>query len=183
MRSSIIHRIVAAALVMATAGCGSSSTPRNPSPTPTPPTTPAAATCPALYDKVGFVRATIDGVPWTSDCVNATRSGVFSIAGTTFPSRGLSALLSLVIILGPPPGGPGTFGLNDNLNASVQTATSTVTAYTSLLGGTAPFNLTITSLTASGVSGTFAFVAAFSAPNAPASAPKVVTNGSFNVTF
>src|ERR1700730_2606866 len=100
--------------------------------------------------KSGSMSATINGVPWTADCIAVPFNvpTYLEIAGVkTAPS------LSIAIALGslaPNPGmgniGPGTFGLGDNLNAVVTNGTVAWQALPSSQGGARPLTFTINSL-------------------------------------
>jgi hypothetical protein len=142
---------------------------------------PPAANC-----KSGSMSATINGVPWTADCIAVPFNvpTYLEIAGVkTAPS------LSIAIALGslaPNPGmgdiGPGTFGLGDNLNAVVTNGTVAWQALPSSQGGAGPLTFTINTLTATSTSGTFLFTAP-PQTGGSASGTQVVINGVFNITF
>lgn len=127
----------------------------------------------------GTITATIDGVAYTGTISSATiqSSGLLNIASN-------SADLTRSINFAVQPAAVGTFsGASSAIQLNVITmSNNTVTGswLTSLNFGSG--SLTISSLSSTGVSGTFAFTAVPATPTTPA-ANKVVTNGTFTATF
>ena len=160
MRTSIAGRILSMVLVVATAGCGSSSTPTTPTPTTT-----------------NAITAIMDGVAYNSGSITAEIiSGALTMSSLNVADTAQLRFFTAARVGTETIGRSSTTGIGyATVNAGLVTA---VWAATPTLGsGT----LTITTLTATGATGTFAFTA--SPLSGSATGSKVVTNGTFNVTF
>jgi hypothetical protein len=122
----------------------------------------------------GTMTANIDGTAWNAGLTVAAtyQSSTFGIGGTDGTRQITIAVTNVT--------GTGTFdfGLGEDGAAIIAQGTQSWT--TTLTGGTG--TLTISSINASGASGSFSFTA-FPTPGSGATGTSVVTNGTFNVTF
>lgn len=156
---------ILAALVVTTACGGSNST-----------TSPSGG---GQASGKGTVTATIDGVPYQGTVTSATlqSSGLLNIASN-------SSDLTRFVTFAVQPAAVGTFsGASSAVQLNVITMNNNTVVgswLTSLNFGSG--SLTITSLSSTGVSGTFAFTAVPVTASTP-SGNKVVTNGTFTATF
>jgi hypothetical protein len=120
----------------------------------------------------GTVSATIDGVSWSGTVSTATVTlGSLAVAGEN--TAGLIVGFGAVAKTGTT-----SVGLGSGTNGTVQQNGRGWHAM--LTNGSG--SVTITTLTASGASGTFSFTMV-PLPNTGATGNRVVTNGAFNVTF
>jgi hypothetical protein len=120
----------------------------------------------------GSVTARIDGSSWRATAVSANYNGaILAIAG----SDGARTLG-----FGVSTSGPGTFTIaaTQTMNALLSQAGSNVGWHA--LGTIGSGTLTLSTLTATGASGTFSFVLAASDGS---SSTRTITNGAFNVKF
>lgn len=120
----------------------------------------------------GNMAATVDGGAWSAAHVEAVRSG-----GTVAVSGADVALIAVGFAF--PDQGPGTYdiGPGEGSVANVTEGGNSWSANTFQGSGT----ITVASLTADAVAGTFAFTADFSVGTG--SGTRTVTNGTFNVSF
>ena len=121
----------------------------------------------------GSMSARIDGSNWraTAAITANYQQGIFAAAG----SDGTNTIGFAVATTAP---GTFTIGATANVNALLTVTGSTIGWQA--VGTTGSGTLTISSLSATGASGTFSFVLA---PVGGAGATKTVTNGTFSVTF
>lgn len=168
---------VCLALLFVSTGCGGSSKGN--------PASPGAAnsTCSGGTAK-GTMSARIDGVAWTATCITVAQNDAVFCKCVAI-SGGDSANPQLAAAIGAPNTGPGTYPIGgplDPANANVLTAIGGTAALwtANAIGGSG--SVTITTLTAAGASGTFAFNAIGGTLTGPTTT-KVVTQGVFNVTF
>ncbi len=123
------------------------------------------------------MAASIAGTAWSGTlAVQASRAGnVFSLSGTNGTFQ-IQITIPNVTAAGTFNIGVGNLGI-----AQVIQVTAGTPAWTSaLVGGTG--TVTISSLTAEGASGTFAFTG-IASPGTSATGTRAVTNGMFTVTF
>jgi hypothetical protein len=165
-----------AALVALTVACGGGNTPTSPS---LPFSLPGSSSLNALSR--GIVRATVDGTPWESASVTA-------LVGSSI--GGFPPLLTLTAL-------PRTSGYFLSISGPAAEGThvssgSTFVAFSLTLDSAnrwsvSPFDastngtLTITTVTATRVAGTFSFTAAALSPGGTP-ATRTVTNGTFDVS-
>ena len=120
------------------------------------------------------MSAAVDGQGWTAVSATAVRSGtVIAIGGSDIGGQ-------LGIGLGLIEAGTGDYPINATSasNANVTSGTQTWIANASSGSGT----ITITTLTTTRIAGTFSFTAPVVIGN-PTPATRVVTNGTFDLTF
>jgi len=165
----VVKRLILAFGVIAMAACGGSSTSVS-APTTTP-TTGAPVT--PLH---GTMTAVIDGLPWTAIAITtaAYNNGTLSIGGAdgSNPIRSIGLAVST--------GGPGTFAMNAVAGAARGLVSIGIgPTWTTALGGSG--TLTVSTISSTGASGTFSFVATPIAGGAAGN--KNVTSGTFNITF
>jgi hypothetical protein len=124
------------------------------------------------------MTATIDGVAWRAVClgVNTATAGVISFAG----GEAVTQTTGTVIAFGA------TRGIGTTNVGILSPTNALLTVGGGALWGAALNNgsgtLTISTLTANNAQGTFSFTLTPQSGN-PSTANKVVTNGTFNVTF
>jgi Family of unknown function (DUF6252) len=170
------------AVMVSACGGGSSSTSSSTSSTVT---GPSSATCPG--GNRGSMSAVINGTGWTATCITtASYAGGIVSLGATDGTQSIG--------LGLTTGGLGTYTMTpfDPLNPSPNTLIANglvdllpaSPASWSANSGTpgSSGTLTLTALSAIGVTGTFSFTAV-ATPGTGASGSKIVTNGVFNITF
>ena len=146
------------------AGTGTGSTPTTPAPGGG-----AGTLCTRNF---GTMAAQIDGATWTATCVQAAgyTTGVLSIVATNGTD---------VVTLGVVATVPGTY--DAVLGGAIGTiARANGSAWTSGPGGTA--SITLTRIELAGATGTFSFTAP-PVPGTTTTGVRVVTNGTFNVSF
>lgn len=162
----LVKRLTILAAIVATTACGGSSSTTSPSGG-------------GQASGKGTLTATIDGVAYTGTINSATlqSSGLLNIASN-------SSDLTRSVNFAVQPAAVGTFsGASSAIQLNVITTSGgavTGSWLTSLNFGSG--SLTITSLSSTGVSGTFAFTAVPATASTP-SGNKVVTNGAFTATF
>jgi len=123
------------------------------------------------------MTATVAGTAWDGSlAIQASRAGnVFTIGGTNGTYQ-IQLTVPNVTAAGTYSFGPGNPGI-----AQVIQVTAGFAAWTSaLVGGNG--TLTITTLTATGATGSFTFNG-IASPGTPATGTRAVTNGAFNVSF
>jgi hypothetical protein len=161
-------------MLLVTAACGSSSSTTT-GPTPVPP----VSSCPGGNGATGSISAQINGVSWAAVCVKAATffNGIVSFAGSDNVTNVANAE---VIGIATQAGGPGTFpiSLSNGANAQLTIGGTQLWEANAVLGGSG--TITLTTLTATGTSGTFSFDL-IAVP--PGTGTKSITNGVFNLTF
>ena len=169
---------VLVAALFATAGCGGSSAPTAAGATSSPVGTSSCSGGTAR----GTMSARIDGVPWTATCIVLAKNDAVTCQCVAI-SGGDSAIPQLVAGFGAP-NGVGTYPIGPPLNPAngvviLGSANPPIWSANAIQGsGTA----TISTLTATSASGTFAFNAV-GGVSGGATSTRVVTDGVFNVTF
>ena len=165
--STITRTVLVWSFVVFASACSSPS-PTVPTPTPSP--SPGATSR-------GTMSARINGVQWTAIAVNtATNIGNILSVGAADGSNPIQSIGFAVT-----PAAVGTYSLATGpSNALVQILTQNALWQASILGGSG--TITISTLTSTGVSGTFAFTAVPS-QGTTATGNRVVTDGVFNLTF
>lgn len=160
--------------------CGSSS-PSTTSPTPTPTPTPTpGSVVPACggSSSTGSMSAQINGLSWVAACIAVSRNlnSSVSVAASDNASNATNAQTISVAA----PATPGTYLINsatvNGTNGLLLIGAQLWTA--NVIGGSG--TVTISTLTATAVSGTFSLSLV---PQAPAIGVKTITNGVFNITF
>ena len=126
----------------------------------------------------GTMTATIDGVAWRAVClsVNTATPGIIGFSG----GEPLTPTTGTIIAFGATRGvGTTSIGILSPTNALLTVGSGTLWG-AALNNGSG--TLTISTLTANNAQGTFSFTLTPQSGN-PSTANKVVTNGTFNVTF
>jgi hypothetical protein len=130
------------------------------------------------------MRATIDGVSWTAVTVSAAKGGAIPAAPAGFLSIGGTNSFSgqYVEIAVAVPAAVGTYDVSSSTgaNTGLQIPNASSSWSAGPLGGNG--TVTLTTLTATGATGTFSFTAV-PLRGTNATGDKVVTNGVFDVTF
>jgi hypothetical protein len=160
-------------LLLVTAACGSSGS------TTTGPTPVSVSSCAGGNGATGSISAQINGVAWAAVCVKAATffNGIVSFAG----SDNLTNVANAEVIgIATQAAGPGTFpiSLSNGTNAQLTIGATQLWQANAVLGGSG--TITLTTLTATGTSGTFSFDL-IAVP--PGTGTKSITNGVFNLTF
>ena len=174
-RRPLVAFLFALPVLLITAACGSSnSTPTNPS------TNPSTVSSCSGGTARGSMSAQINGTGWAAVCISSASvaNNIFSIGATDNNTNATNAQIIAMATpaapgtyqIGPPPGI--TNGANGLLTIGAQ-----LWAANPIQGNGA---ITITTVTATGASGTFAFNLV---AEPPATGTKTITNGVFNVTF
>jgi hypothetical protein len=124
----------------------------------------------------GSVSARIDGSSWSANSALTA-----SYSGTFLAFSGVDASLTGIAIAIGPISAPGTFAIGPSQPTNaVLTMAGGLTWHARTTSGSG--SVTVTSLTATGATGTFSFTAP-SVGTTGATGTKVVTNGAFDVTF
>ncbi len=130
------------------------------------------------------MQASVAGVQWTGNplAITAVRSGtVLTIAGSDIKS-GTATQINITL---PNVTGAGTFQLNPNLAGQLALLTittgATASVWTTALSP-ATGAISISTLTAARVAGTFSFTAQ-AGPGTPATGQRLVSSGTFDIAF
>jgi hypothetical protein len=172
--------------LLVTAACGSStpastSATLSPTPVPTPTPTPSPGIVPSCAGgsgATGTMSAQINGVSWVAACIATSRNGNASVSfGASDNATNATNAQTIAMAA---PAAPGTYPINsaavNGTNGLLLIGAQLWTA--NVIGGSG--TVTINTLTAAAVSGTFSFSLV---PQAPATGTKTITNGVFNITF
>lgn len=160
-----IRSLAAVALLVTVTACGSDG-----------PTNPP--------ESDGSITATVDGQPWSSTIAvaNYASEGFASVGGNS----GTTGNVTNLTIAFPASVGthviPDATGMNMNFSILQPSQLWQALAMGTQLGGVGTGTVTVTTLNAERVVGTFSFVAP-AATSSGATGNKTVTNGSFNVKF
>jgi hypothetical protein len=175
--------LVALLFTMACGGGDTSSastTSPSPTPTPTPSPTPSPGVAPSCAGSTstGSMSAQINGVSWVAVCIATSRNANASVALGASDNASNATIAQTIGLAAP--AAPGTYPINSaaisGTNGLLLIGAQLWTA--NVVSGTG--TVTINTLTATAVSGTFSFGLV---PQAPATGTKTVTNGVFNITF
>jgi hypothetical protein len=127
------------------------------------------------------ITATVDGSPWngSSTALAMRSSGFISVTGTVASNT--------YIAFAFPDGGPGTYSIPNAVGMNFNYGEySTGRLWQALgmgtLGGVGAGSVTVTTLTAERVAGTFQFTAP-AAASSGATGTRTITNGAFNVRY
>ena len=162
---------------------------------PTAATLPVNPNCGPGPSHTGTMTALINGSPWRAACVfgRFTTDGGFQLVGhdRTPAERAVNPNSDTMVSLLIGSTSPGTYG--------AAPSGATVVCYVSLgsgassevnwvwtfgpAGRSGTGSVTFTTLSAEGSTGTFSFTTGASNPNGLGTPPRVVTNGSFSVSF
>ncbi len=159
-------------VLLLTGACGGS-TPS--APTSTPPPSAPTQTPPATRN--GTLRATINGVDWNAISIIAlVDPSLLTISGSDVAPQAVSLLI-------PPAVGTYPVNFRGPASAGVRAGGQTwLTLPVDPRDNGSSGSIVVSTLTSTGASGTFSFVAPAS-PLSGATGVKTVTNGTFNVTF
>jgi len=163
-------------ILFGTISCGGSGSASSlTAPTSTFPSTPATTGCGSSTQ--GSMSATVDGVPWSTNCVDAVQDPCNGYAITGAGTTGDATPVFGVMIVIPDPGHIGTFPFYSGGIILPSGEDSMI----SPSGGT----VTFTTYTSTHIVGTFAFTTTPSrvVTGTPSSGNHTVTAGKFNVTF
>lgn len=132
----------------------------------------------------GTITATVDGQAWSSSMALASRigNGFVSVGGNS----GISGDISNISMGFPEEIGTHTIPIPAGMNFSYSIYTPTqvwqALAMGEILGGSGTGTVTVTTLNAERIAGTFSFVA-LAAATSEATGTRTVTNGAFDVRF
>jgi uncharacterized protein DUF6252 len=174
----MLKRLILLVSIVALGGCGSSSSSNS---TPTTPTAPTTPTTPNAH---GSMSATINGAAWSSSSSIAPtyQVDILTLAGLQQGGQALTIILSFVPT-NTTPLIPGVYNItpalpNVQLGVTFLNSGSLFRANATLGEGSG--SITLSTLTSTGATGTFAFTLV---PSGGGPGSLQVTNGVFNVTF